>query len=108
TGPKLMAFAWDPDNTVQCQQLTIRAASPQSLVWSLDSRLKGFMGRWVDRTTGRIDLGQALELDCSTSETLPNGQIAPKRRADIGVIEQMLVSIRNASLPGQNASHWHF
>lgn len=58
-GPKLMAFVWDPNTTVQCPQLTIQAASPQSLVWSLDARLKGFMGHWVDGTTGRIDLGQA-------------------------------------------------
>lgn len=98
---------WDPTNTVQCPQLTIQAASPQNLVWSLDARRKSTMGRWVNGTPGRIDLSETLELDCFTKETLPNGQIALKGQKDIAAIERMLMSIREAGLPGLNPLYWN-
>ncbi|EER39935.1 predicted protein [Histoplasma capsulatum H143] len=94
-GCRMMAFWWDPTNTVVTPRMSIQAAHPQTVVWDLDPRLKSwFQGGWVDSATGRVDLSQALAVDCITEEIV-NGQRMLRWRDELAEIEKLLVSIRH-------------
>lgn len=105
-GLRMMAFWWSPSRAAISPQMSIQAAQPRATVWHLDQRLKCWpSGGWVDQTTGRIDLSEALTIDC-LSEPVVDGYGATTRRNDLRHVEQIIESVRQTSLPAWNSAHW--
>jgi hypothetical protein len=98
-GSRMMLFLWDPLNWVQQgPRLSIRSVQSQAL-WHINAGIKAIVrGSWVNSTTGEIRVTGALELDCFSRDMLGNRQWVPKRRADLGAIEEVLVGIQSSGL----------
>ena len=100
-GWKAMLFHWDP-NRVGAQALSLMPKHGNT-PWPLPI---GFAPpgpcRWIDPTTGQVDISQALEL-C----TGPIQFHAPLNTPDINIIEAFMREARAANLQGDNPGHWN-
>jgi hypothetical protein len=104
-GWKCMFFVWDPVSTMQQKQLFVRPAD-NGQPWPIDPRVKvPIYGLWFDPATGEICPNNAMTLDCFSSEVV-NGQTLLSNRANLGLIEQILVRIQNTALQGQNPTEF--
>ena len=66
--------------------------------WMADARISSVLdGQWLDRNTGRIRPELVMALDCFSQEIV-NGQIVLSNRANLGLIEQVLVGVQNSVL----------